>query len=232
MRCAHILRALSSVQKYNTILFMHFDIIDTLYSLPGIVIGLTLHEYCHALAAYKLGDGTAKADGRLTFEPLKHIDPIGFLFIVIAGFGWAKPVSFDERNFAHPRRDRILIALAGPLSNLVLGIVSLYVVKLLRLAGVQTSSLPLFAVYKTVFYVLLYTATINLGLFIFNILPIPPLDGSHVFFSGMNFSKEKEARFMQWGTFALFALIAAERATGIDFIPIGAFIEKVVSLVL
>ena len=92
--------------------------------------------------------------------------------------------------------------------------------------------MPLFAVYKTVFYVLLYTATINLGLFIFNILPIPPLDGSHVFFSGMNFSKEKEARFMQWGTFALFALIAAERATGIDFIPIGAFVNKVVSLVL
>ena len=211
---------------------MHFDIIDTLYSLPGIVIGLTLHEYCHALAAYKLGDGTAKADGRLTFDPIKHIDPIGFLFIVIAGFGWAKPVSFDPRNLAHPRRDRVIIALAGPLSNLALGIASLFIVKLFRLAGGSISSLPLFAVYKTIFYVLLYTATINLGLFIFNILPIPPLDGSHVFFSGMNFSKEKEARFMQWGTFALFALIAAERATGIDFIPIGAFVNKVVSLVL
>ena len=88
---------------------MHFDIIDTLYSLPGIVIGLTLHEYCHTLAAYKLGDGTVKADGRLTFDPIKHIDPIGFLFIVIAGFGWAKPVSFDPRNLAHPRRNRVII---------------------------------------------------------------------------------------------------------------------------
>ena len=135
---------------------MHFDIIDTLYSLPGIVIGLTLHEYCHALAAYKLGDGTAKADGRLTFDPIKHIDPIGFLFIVIAGFGWAKPVSFDPRNLAHPRRDRVIIALAGPLSNLALGIVSLFIVKLFRLAGIHISSLPLFAVYKTVLRAPLY----------------------------------------------------------------------------
>ena len=174
---------------------MHFDIIDTLYSLPGIVIGLTLHEYCHALAAYKLGDGTAKADGRLTF------DPIGFLFIVIAGFGWAKPVSFDPRNLAHPRRDRVVIALAGPLSNLALGIVSLFIVKLFRLAGGSISSLPLFAVYKTVFYVLLYTATINLGLFIFNILPIPPLDGSHVFFFRDELQQRKRSALYAMGHF-------------------------------
>ena len=102
---------------------------NILYALPGIIIGLTVHEFCHALAAYKLGDHTAREMGRLSFNPLKHIDLIGFLFIIFAGFGWAKPVQFNPENLSHPRRDKAIIAAAGPLSNLVLALVFIALVR-------------------------------------------------------------------------------------------------------
>ena len=99
---------------------MNFDLFWLLKSLPAVVIGLTVHELAHALMAYFLGDMTAKNDGRLTLNPLKHIDPLGFILIVIAGFGWAKPVNFNPANLRNKHRDEILISLAGPFSNFLL----------------------------------------------------------------------------------------------------------------
>ncbi|WP_319560296.1 site-2 protease family protein [Marispirochaeta sp.] len=90
--------------------------IDTMiYMLPAVLIGLTLHEFSHAYVAMLLGDTTAKNDGRITLNPLKHIDPLGMIVLLIAGFGWAKPVKFDPTNLKHPKRDRMLISVAGPL---------------------------------------------------------------------------------------------------------------------
>src|SRR5215510_6279424 len=100
-----------------------------LYSTPGILLGLTVHEFCHAFCAWKLGDSTARDQGRITLNPLKHIDIIGFLFIIFAGFGWAKPVQFNPHNLAHPRRDKALIAAAGPLSNFILGVIFIHIFK-------------------------------------------------------------------------------------------------------
>ena len=206
---------------------MNFNWTNILYSLPGVIIGLTVHEFSHAFVADKLGDGTARAQGRLTLNPFYHIDPIGMIFILFAGFGWAKPVQFDMRNLKSPKRDRILIALAGPLSNLILGIVFLFIIKLFF-------SFLYFlpeALYIILVRLLLYISVINLGLFIFNMLPIPPLDGSHVFLSGLNLSSGVERKITQYGTLTLFAAIIIENIIDIDLLPIGTFTHWVVSLV-
>lgn len=206
---------------------MNFNWTNILYSLPGIIIGLTVHEFSHAFVADKLGDGTARAQGRLTLNPFYHIDPIGMVFILFAGFGWAKPVQFDMRNLKSPKRDRILIALAGPLSNLILGVVFLFVIKLFF---TFLYFLPE-TLYIILFRLLFYISVINLGLFIFNMLPIPPLDGSHVFLSGLNLSSGVERKITQYGTLALFAVIIIENIIDIDLLPIGTFTHWVVSLV-
>ena len=206
---------------------MNFDWTNILYSLPGVIIGLTVHEFSHAFVADKLGDGTARAQGRLTLNPFYHIDPIGMVFILLAGFGWAKPVQFDMRNLKSPKRDRILIALAGPLSNLILGVVFLFVIKL----TFDTLDFLPETLYVILFRLLFSISVINLGLFIFNMLPIPPLDGSHVFLSGLNLSSAVERKITQYGTLALFAIITLENIIDIDLLPIGTFTHWVVSFV-
>lgn len=206
---------------------MNFNWTNILYSLPGVIIGLIVHEFSHAFVADKLGDGTARAQGRLTLNPFYHIDPIGMVFILLAGFGWAKPVQFDMRNLKSPKRDRILIALAGPLSNLILGVVFLFVIKL----TFDTLDFLPETLYVILFRLLFSISVINLGLFIFNMLPIPPLDGSHVFLSGLNLSSTVERKITQYGTLALFAIITLENIIDIDLLPIGTFTHWVVSLV-
>jgi len=205
------------------------DIIGKLYSVPGIVAGFTIHEYCHALAAYKLGDDVVKEEGRLTLNPLRHIDLVGFIFILFAGFGWAKPVSFRPDKLKHPRRDKAIIAAAGPLSNLVLGLVCLFALKF-SFPLWENSQLTDFAL--GALNVLLYAGIINIGLFAFNILPLPPLDGSHIFLAGLNLKPETEAKWYKYGTWVLFAIIIAETAFDIDIIPIGRFTDWVWGLIL
>jgi len=210
------------------------NIKNILYSLPGIIAGLTLHEFCHALAAYKLGDHTAKDQGRLSFNPLKHIDIIGFLFIIIAGFGWAKPVRFNPENLKHPRRDKAIIAAAGPLSNLLLAIAFIIIFRLWLIAPdlVDPSEMTeriFLILYSDAFIGLItviYSAImINLGLFIFNLLPVPPLDGSHIAFSGLNLSQETEHRIMKIGTPLLFIILIVQNRTDITILPIGKIIS-------
>jgi Zn-dependent protease len=181
---------------------MNFDWQRILVSLPGIIIGLTLHEYCHALASYKLGDQTAREMGRLSFNPLKHIDPIGFLFIIVAGFGWAKPVQFRPENLRRPRLYKAVIAAAGPLSNLVLALLFTALIRgMMAYAVASPFTMDSFAaqIFLTLLEVLLYAVMINLGLFVFNLLPIPPLDGSHIVFSGLNLRPETEHTIMKIG---------------------------------
>ena len=205
---------------------MNFDWTNMLYSLPGVIIGLTVHEFSHAFVAAKLGDDTARAQGRITLNPFYHIDPVGMIFILFAGFGWAKPVQFDMRKLKSPKRDRILIALAGPLSNLILGILFLFIIKLFFAFSYSLPDM----VYEILLRLLFYISVINLGLFIFNMLPIPPLDGSHVFLSGLNLSSEVERNITKYGTLALFVIIIIENRSGIDLIPISTFTNWIVNV--
>ena len=202
------------------------DLRSTLFSIPGVLAGLTVHECCHALCAWKLGDSTAKDQGRITLNPLKHIDIIGFLFIVFAGFGWAKPVQFNPEYLRHPRRDKALIAAAGPCSNLILGVLCILLLKGLFALPVNTGA------FEAGIYVLYYAAVINFGLFVFNLIPLPPLDGSHIVFSGLNISPQTEYRIMRIGTPVLFIIMIIQNRSGITIIPIGTIVKALVELLL
>jgi Zn-dependent protease len=197
---------------------------STLFSILGVLLGLTVHECCHALCAWKLGDSTAKDEGRITLNPLRHIDVIGFLFILFAGFGWAKPVRFNPERLSHPRRDKALIAAAGPCSNLVLGLLCALLLK-----GLLTfpPGLPFF---ENLVYIIYYAVFINFGLFVFNLIPIPPLDGSHIVFSGLNLSPQTEYRIMRIGTPLLFIILIIQNRSNITIIPIGKIVRTMVGL--
>jgi len=202
------------------------DIRSTLYTIPGILLGLTVHEFCHAFCAWKLGDSTARDQGRLTLNPLKHIDIVGFIFIVIAGFGWAKPVQFDPAQLRNLRRDKALIAAAGPVSNLVLGVILVFIIKAIILYYGNTGS-DYDALSENLFNVLFIAASINFGLFIFNLLPIPPLDGSHIVFSGLNISLGMEEKIRKIGMPLLILILLIQNFLDITIIPIGNMIEAI-----
>jgi len=146
---------------------------ETIYwiilAVPTILIASTVHEYAHGWAAYKLGDPTAKAAGRLTLNPLKHIDPIGALCMILFRFGWSKPVPINEYNFERREVDTALTALAGPVSNILL---ALFTALINLIFSPDPSSI--FAIILMVF------ASINISLAVFNLLPIPPLDGHKI----------------------------------------------------
>jgi len=147
-----------------------FDVQGLILSAPAILFGLTIHEFSHGWVAWHLGDPTAKMLGRLTLNPLKHLDPIGTIALFLFRFGWAKPVPIDPRNFRHPTRDMAISSLAGPAANLVTAAVS----------GVILRVLIMFRVGGFVTTLTMYFVLFNLILCFFNLIPIPPLDGSRL----------------------------------------------------
>jgi len=161
------------------------DLRETLLIVPGILLGFSFHEYAHAQVAVWLGDDTPKDHGRLSLSPSVHIDIWGFILILIAGFGWAKPVPINESNFKNPRRDDILVSLAGPVMNLLIALFFLTLMKVMTIT-IDVSTLDENTIFSTIMQVFNSTVWINVVLFVFNLLPIPPLDGSHIFFSALN----------------------------------------------
>jgi Zn-dependent protease len=205
-----------------------FSLERLLYTIPAIVIALVLHELAHALAALLYGDDTAKLQGRLSINPLRHLDPLGFIFLLIAGFGWAKPVIFDVGKLRNQRVGPVAVALAGPFMNLLLAVVCLPLFHLWlglqpqALAGGQTAAQALEVAWTFTKYLFM----MNLGLFIFNLIPLPPLDGSYVLFGALpNLSLERKLQIYQIGTFALLAILVISAATGFDILPIGAMMQ-------
>lgn len=165
---------------------MNINLISTLLSIPAVLIALTVHEYAHGYTAYRLGDPTARSLGRLTLNPLKHLDPIGAIFMLLFHFGWARPVPINPRYFKNPRRGMALTALAGPAANFILSLLGafLYVganYLLWRLAPVLPASRLLARFLDFTLIFLFYFHYINLTLGLFNCIPLPPLDGSRFF---------------------------------------------------
>lgn len=159
-------------QQFNWV-----GLFDLLGRVAGVFLCLTVHETCHGLAAYALGDPTAKRMHRLSLNPLHHIDWLGLASMVICGFGWAKPVPVDMRYFKKPKTGMAVTALAGPASNFLLALLLLFVASLMT--GVSRSA----AFAWWLFCFLINTAVLSIGLGLFNLIPIPPLDGSKVLFS-------------------------------------------------
>jgi Zn-dependent protease len=197
------------------------DIQRILKFLPGIILGLTVHEYSHALVAKLCGDMTSTDQGRVTLNPLKHIDAFGFIMLLVAGFGWAKPVQFNEQNLRNPKVDVIKIALAGPLSNAVLAMI------LSVLFSIFSSGVSVYnsTGMKFIFEVFLYAIYINWGLFIFNLIPLPPLDGSHLLFNQLKRFPALYEGLYKYGSFLLFGLLIATAITKINFLPIWPLIQ-------
>ena len=164
-------------------------IIQLLLSLPIILLALSLHETAHGYVAYKLGDPTARNLGRLTLNPVKHLDPIGFLCMLLAGFGWANPVPINSRNFKNPRRDIALTSIAGPVSNLLLAFIFVIIFRF-SYEPIMTNSVRAMLTGNTFLsnalqytYIFIYLAIqMNITLAVFNLLPIPPLDGSKILY--------------------------------------------------
>jgi len=150
---------------------------DLTVLVPVFLLGLTIHEYAHAWAANRLGDPTARLEGRLTLNPLAHLDPIGTVAIFLIHFGWARPVPVDARYFKNPRRDMILVSAAGPASNLLLAVAMAFVLTAVPWRAVPPEwhwlAIPVGSMLEA-------GVGANLVLMVFNLLPIPPLDGSRV----------------------------------------------------
>jgi len=174
--------------------------------IPVLLFALVFHEFSHGWVANKLGDPTAKNQGRLTLNPMAHLDPIGSMMILFVGFGWAKPVPVDSRYLANPRMDMMKIAFAGPASNLLLAFLGGILIRMTGYAEPLTSMLILFT-------------QINISLAVFNMIPIPPLDGSQIF-SGIMIRRNPQLvmQLQMYGPQILLGLILFGMFTGISII--------------
>lgn len=150
-------------------------LMDKMLALPAIIIGLSFHEFGHAFAAYKLGDPTPKYQGRVTLNPMAHVDPFGFICLMLAGFGWGVPVQINPNNFKKPRRDELIVGSAGVIINLLIAIASAGVLRLFY--EFATEFIALTYMGGVVQDILINMIIINLVLMVFNLIPIPPLDG-------------------------------------------------------
>lgn len=209
-------------------LFSVENLIQTCISIPVILFSLSFHEASHAFAANKLGDPTAKNLGRLTLNPLKHLDPIGTLCMILFHFGYAKPVPINARYFKNPKKGMALSALAGPVSNILLGALGLLLynvfMALVLRTGVWYDKQNLCSLIALVFY---YLYVMNIYLAIFNMLPIPPFDGSRLAFV---FLPDK----LYWGVMKYERIIMLVTlvllATGLLSIPLDFLSGKVMWL--
>ena len=156
-------------------------VLNLLLTVPGVLIAITFHEFAHGFVAYKLGDNTAKNEGRLSLNPLDHLDPIGSLMLLFAGFGWGKPVHVNPRNYTRKismEKGEAIVSAAGPIMNFLLAIIfTLIYYAIYKFAGSQFLSSTVGGI---IMLLISYTISINIGLGVFNLIPLPPLDGSKI----------------------------------------------------
>ena len=200
-------------------------LMDKILLLPGIVIGLSFHEFGHAAVAYKLGDNTPKLQGRVTLNPMAHIDWMGLAALFFCGFGWGQPVQINPFNFKHRRRDELFVALAGVVMNLLLAAVFVVIAKIVVMAGsnwIMNTTLGM-----GVWQIILYAIQINLVLMIFNLIPCPPLDGFNIIANIVGFAgSETYWRIYRYGSWIL-VLIIITGITGMVISPCVQFLMNI-----
>ena len=176
--------------------------------IPALVFSLSFHEFAHAWMAYRLGDSTAARMGRLTLNPISHLDPVGSIALLLMGFGWAKPVPVDVRYLRNPKEDMVKVAAAGPISNIILAIIAALALRILFSTGLITNSI------KTFFIIFIQ---INITLAVFNLLPVSPLDGSQILspFLEKKFGSDMVWKMQLYGPRILFFIILFSMVTDI-----------------
>lgn len=196
---------------------LQFDgVWQTAVLVAASLLCITFHETCHGLAAYRLGDNTAKRMGRLSLNPLKHVDLMGLIMMALFRFGWAKPVPVDMRNFKNPKAGMALTALAGPVSNIVLAYAAVVLCNFVMFLADRLGSTWLLLALAQFF---VYVEIISAGLAVFNVFPIPPLDGSKVLFALLSDrAYDRLMRYEKYGMGLLMALLV----TGAIDRPLGA----------
>lgn len=200
---------------------MKETILSLLLSLPALFIAISIHEYAHGYAAYKMGDPTAKYSGRLSLNPLAHFDLLGSICLLLFKFGWARPVPINPNNFRNRRKGIVLVSLAGPLANFFVAIISAVLLAVFgRLLGIDDINL-LFGVSAyymsggiteaiglvVILPMLYYCVILNIGLMIFNLIPIPPLDGSKILFEFLPYKARNVMYNLERHSFLIFILV-------------------------
>lgn len=190
-------------------------IMQFLLSVPVIILILSVHEYAHGLVAKKLGDPTAYNLGRLTINPIKHIDPIGFVMFLLIGVGYAKPVPINSRNFKKPRRDMALVGAAGPISNVILALIFMVILKIFSLClpliveNGAAWTLTASGYFVQILYLAVYY---NIAFALFNLIPAPPLDGSRILYaflpSKILFKVQQYERYFFWGVLIIMLIFS------------------------
>ena len=198
--------------------------------LPGIVIGLSFHEFAHALVAYRLGDDTPKLQGRVTINPLAHIDPIGFFAILLIRFGWGKPVEIYPGNFKNRRRDTILVSFAGVAMNLFIAIFFTLGLKLLlTVVGVEFF---VTGMGNSIFSMIYYVIFINFALMVFNLLPVPPLDGFSIITELFDLRKSEFYYWVSNRGFLILMVLIVFNITGLVLTPALNFLMGIVEKII
>lgn len=195
-------------------------IYDTLISLPGIIVALTFHEAAHGYVSYWLGDPTPKMQGRLSLNPVHHIDPLGFLTLLLFGFGWGEPVQINPGYYKHRRRDEFLVSVAGVTTNLLIAVVTSFVIKgLLN----QMTDILYSGIGGVLFDILIYMFSINIVLMVFNLLPVPPLDGFGILTQIFNLEKYSWYWTIHQHGFAILMLLIVFDITDKIIGPVSSF---------
>ena len=192
------------------------DFNQLLILAPPILLALTFHEFAHAYVANRFGDDTAKLSGRLTMNPLAHLDPLGTIMIFLVHFGWAKPVPVNLNNLKNPKQGMLWISAAGPLSNILLALISGL---LLRFFSAMNVSMQPNSITETFIIMVVWSLRINLALAIFNILPIAPLDGSKILYGLLPDRFGRHIHLLErYGPLLLIGLIISSYVTGVSIL--------------
>lgn len=205
-------------------LFSGRSVGDIVVILVALIMGLVFHEFSHAYVAHKLGDDHFGHESRLTLNPLQHIDPMGFVFILLLGFGWAKPVRVNPNKFKRPILGEILVSLAGPAANFVIVFICFGVLKLVTVFLPDLDG----DTFYIIFNFLILIASYNTMLGVFNLIPLPPLDGSHLYTSVI-FKKNPvlAMKIQKYGFYTLMGLLLINNFTPINVLPISGGIDFV-----
>lgn len=199
-------------------------LMNMIAGLPGIIIAMVVHEYAHARVAVALGDYTPRMAGRLTLNPTAHLDPIGLIMLLVAHFGWAKPVQINPYNFENPRRDDILVSAAGPAANLLTAFITLLVlVFMIKLELPMTDGMHL---------VLNLIMIININFAIFNMLPIPPLDGSHILKQLLPYDLARQYEELERYSMLFLIIILMTPILSYVFVPLQRFVLSIFQIVV